>query len=304
MADESAVPAARAAALELTKRMTAEQAFAAIVANCMAQIEANAPCVARGRTPECLHQMRVGLRRLRAALGMFRQILQSPPHLLRELDWLAGQLGPARDWDVLSTSTLDVLATCVCADWHLADIDIAAQDKAREHHDLASAAVVSPRYARLMRYFGRWLRARAWRAGMDAGAIMLLDKPARKRGRIFLRQCQRRLHKRGAKLKAFDARGRHRLRIAAKKARYAAEFFAPLLPAQPYIDALSAMQDELGRINDLAVADRLLAELQDGRGDLASGVAHVRAYLCAQVDADSKQVRKLRRKVAALKVPV
>ena len=56
----------------------------------------------------------------------------------------------------------------------------------------------------------------------------------------------------------------HRVRIAAKKARYAAEFFTDLLPrraARQYVSHLSKLQDHLGSFNDLEVARRLLSDL-------------------------------------------
>ena len=57
---------------------------------------------------------------------------------------------------------------------------------------------------------------------------------------------------------------RHAFRIAAKKLRYATEFFAPWFPgkrARDYRRALTALQDVLGRMNDAAVAAALAAGL-------------------------------------------
>jgi triphosphatase len=63
-------------------------------------------------------------------------------------------------------------------------------------------------------------------------------------------------------------------RIAAKKLRYAAEFFAPLFPAKrgrTYRKALARLQDVLGRLNDAAVAATLAHELSGP--DIASAAA-------------------------------
>ncbi|MGH8772251.1 MAG: CHAD domain-containing protein, partial [Burkholderiales bacterium] len=78
-----------------------------------------------------------------------------------------------------------------------------------------------------------------------------------------------------------DSAGRHRLRIAVKKLRYAAEFFASLFAkkrAQKYIASLMALQDVLGTLNDAAVAGRLLASLPNAPE--ASGM--VRAFTVAK----------------------
>lgn len=69
-----------------------------------------------------------------------------------------------------------------------------------------------------------------------------------------------RLHKRGKKLASLDDAERHEVRIAAKKLRYAAEFFAPLFDeagAQTYLSALEVLQDALA-LNDIAVTAGLV----------------------------------------------
>ena len=57
---------------------------------------------------------------------------------------------------------------------------------------------------------------------------------------------------------------RHAVRIAAKKLRYAAEFFSSLYPGKrtrKYIGALAALQDFLGTFNDSATTETLLQEI-------------------------------------------
>lgn len=96
--------------LRLHQRMSAEQALRRIAANCCEQIAANQPAVARANTPEALHQMRVGLRRLGSLLRLYRPVLTLPNTLQQELDWLQDKLGPARDWNVLAMATLPRIA--------------------------------------------------------------------------------------------------------------------------------------------------------------------------------------------------
>ncbi|MEY8876862.1 MAG: CHAD domain-containing protein, partial [Leptothrix sp. (in: b-proteobacteria)] len=64
-------PIVKAAAVDLHGRMSIEQGFQAIVASCTAQIQGNAAGVMHGSELESVHQMRVGLRRLRCALRLF-----------------------------------------------------------------------------------------------------------------------------------------------------------------------------------------------------------------------------------------
>ena len=73
----------------------------------------------------------------------------------------------------------------------------------------------------------------------------------------------RQLGKYGRKLKSLDLAQLHAFRIAAKKQRYATEFFARLYSRKEtrrYIETLSDLQDILGIINDVAIVERLLGE--------------------------------------------
>ena len=80
----------------------------------------------------------------------------------------------------------------------------------------------------------------------------------------------KRLLKRGKRLDTLDPHHRHRLRIQAKKLRYAAEFFAPAFPGKKsmlrrkdFVTSLQRLQDALGELNDIAVNEKLLKQLGD-----------------------------------------
>ncbi|SFU96863.1 CHAD domain-containing protein [Pseudoduganella namucuonensis] len=294
----------KSSAVRLGKKMSLEDAFRRVALNCLAQIEANEPGVLLGDV-ESLHQMRVGLRRLRAALDLFQDLLAPGPALQAELDWLAGQLGAARDWDVLAGSTLRLLERD--RDWGgLPALREAALRRAGALHEEVAAALRAPRYARLMAELGGWLDGQRWRrqgSGSAAGrSAALLDAPARTGLQPLLEHAQRRLRKRARKAAQAggeDAAARHLLRIAAKKARYAAEFFHDLLPGkrvERYVGALSALQDRLGALNDMAVADGLLSEFSDEPGLGEHGI-YARGYLAAL---SGREVRKLRQPLKRL----
>ena len=69
----------------------------------MRQFRANEDLILRTQDADAWHQARVGLRRLRSALSIFRSVVTDKclEHLRGELRWLAGTLGQARDIDVL-----------------------------------------------------------------------------------------------------------------------------------------------------------------------------------------------------------
>jgi triphosphatase len=81
--------------------------------------------------------------------------------------------------------------------------------------------------------------------------------------RILRRQAVR-AKKRGRAAHSHEEGDLHRLRIALKKLRYSAEFFAPLYKKKKvkrYISQIKGLQDSLGRLNDIAHARAVVARL-------------------------------------------
>ena len=98
----------------------------------------------------------------------------------------------------------------------------------------------------------------------------------------MLKDGERRLARRARKLAAADAPARHRLRIAAKRMRYATEFFASLYPAhqvRPSVRALTSLQDTLGLLNDTAVTRKALRELAAQQPAQALGAGFILGLL-------------------------
>lgn len=292
--------------VQLAKRSNVEQAFKTIAVNCLAQVQANAAGVVHEYDGESLHQMRVGLRRLRSALDVFRDVVQLPADLQQDVDWLANELGNARDWDVLSGSTLPLLAKDMPAGGPLLDVTHAALDSGRDAHIAAAAAVNSPRYTRLMLSLGRWMFGNGWREPGKVKGKSRLEAPVPAFAGKVLRRAHKRMKKRGRALPGAGPEALHRARIAAKKARYATEFFASLYRARqvrPFVKALAALQDELGKVNDAAVACRLLGQLEHVRHDLAGAIAPVRAALAGRAAGSGGKARKLWKRYTAVKLP-
>jgi inorganic triphosphatase YgiF len=248
----------RAGPVAIAPADPASRALAAIAADCLAQIVANAESLRAGRDGEFLHQLRVGVRRMRSLLKLMSAV---PSPELASLDeglvGLSVVFGPARDWDVFASGTLAEIVP------HLRDpqrgafrrLRLRATRRRRLHYEAARAEAGSQRFACLLLELGK-----AW-SGLDLASS---DPPANTFARDALARSERRLRKRGKHVRGTDAAGRHRVRVAAKKLRYAAEFFAPVFRhagAKDYVDALAGLQARLGRLNDMAVAWRLLDEL-------------------------------------------
>jgi inorganic triphosphatase YgiF len=285
-------PLVKAAPVELADAMTVEQALQAIAGNCIAQLQGNEAGVMQGGDPEHVHQMRVGLRRLRSLLKMFEELTPLPAGLDQELRWLGDELGAARDWEVLAGDTLSDLMH-EQNDALLPSLQQAAQAQADSNRARAAQAVGSTRYARLVLDLVAWLHGARWQRETSPEQREALSAPVDRFARRVLKQGERRMKRRARNLAQADAPTRHRLRIAAKRMRYATEFLSSLYPqrqVRPFVRALTALQDSLGKLNDEAVAQGLLRELaqrQPAQG-LAAG------YACGLLQArEPEALRKL-----------
>jgi inorganic triphosphatase YgiF len=247
----------KAAKLKLSTDATVASAFADIVRNCMLQLHANETGFLESKDPEHLHQLRVATRRLRACFSLFDSVLpqQEFVSLRNRLRECAGALGPARDWDVFVIETLKPLRTQFpdSSTFDLFERRCALLRRACLR--AAKAIAVSPVWQRMWLELGQLLVSTEWHNLNNAVRQPLLNfsaKSLQRRARI-VRKC-------AGHVGELDAAGRHALRIAAKKLRYAAEFFASLYPnhkVQPYVQALSQLQDVLGQLNDAATSLQL-----------------------------------------------
>jgi triphosphatase len=292
--------------LALKKRDTVEQAFGHIAQNCLAQVHGNERGVVSGHDPASVHQMRVGLRRLRSALDLFKDQIPAPESLQNELKWIANALGGARDWEVLARSTLPAVFANAPEDTQAAAIIEASVQTATRNRQRAAEAIGSVRYTRLMLELTRWLDKQAWRDGAAPERAAALDEAVTTFANETLCARHGKLLKRGRKLAELDAERRHRARIAAKKLRYATEFFASLYPHKAishYTGVLSKLQDDLGWRNDAVVADQLLRTLAGEDPGMSAGTGYARGYLNSRIDADHDGLKKLWKRFRRLSPP-
>jgi triphosphatase len=153
----------KAKPVALRKRDSVEEAFCRIARNCLDQVHSNERGVVSGHEPSSVHQMRVGLRRLRSALDLFDKILPAYPGLQDELRWIAAELGESRDWEVLRKSTVgQAMAEADDTKERLA-LERACDKVAIETRTRAAAAVDSVRYTRLILQYTHWLDRKGWR---------------------------------------------------------------------------------------------------------------------------------------------
>lgn len=277
----------RAAPPDIALRLPAGEAWRRMLSAALSQFAGNVPGVLESDDPEYLHQMRVALRRLASVLALGRVLDLEAPVWAGEFRWLLDELSPARDWDVMLGETLPRVRAGLPRPGSLDDLEADAVVQRRLAGERARRAVAS---------------VRTTRAVLAAEADLLQERQdgpeTRNWARTTLAERQRKFRKLARRFPELDAASRHRLRIAAKKLRYAGDGFADLYgkAARRYLSALAALQDDLGAANDIAVAHALLAGLDpDGRHGRAVGL--VEGYLACEA---GQRLQALDVRVAAM----
>ena len=284
---------ARAHNVALAKDATTVDALSALLRECLHQITGNAPGVIENDEPEWAHQMRIGARRLRSCLGLVARHAPSSEldWVVAEVKWLAGLLGTVRDWDVFTHETLPPLAAMLGQDEPTAAalkrLRVRALARRRIARTAARDAAGSPRYQRLLLAVGLLSVRPRFGTKLPAsdGPPDALEGRADEFASALFARRQRTLHRCAASLMNGSPEERHAVRIAAKRLRYLAEFFAPLFRhkrAKAYIKPLTGLQDVLGQLNDATTALRIANELG---GPTDSAIGALRGWIAAQAAA-------------------
>ena len=259
----------KAAAVDLHARVIAREAFKTIGFACLKQVINNEPALIRGN-PEGVHQMRVGLRRLRAALSLFAALLHDPQTAApkNELKWLAGELGPARELEVLVNRVVAPMKRQRRRWRGMPSLSHEFAERRDAALSRAQMAVQSARFRALTLEVAAWLEAGSWTNPPDDVVGDCGELPIAQFAFEQLARRWRKVRKKGKVLAQLDARSRHKLRIRTKKLRYAAEFFATLFSTKralkrrkQFLPALERLQDGLGDLNDIAVHEKRIAAM-------------------------------------------
>jgi inorganic triphosphatase YgiF len=242
----AAGPAVMAAAPAIDAEMSGDTALRCIVGACLAQVLPNAADVAAGVAgPEQLHQLRVGLRRLRCALALFGGLSATADAAWAvQLRDVFGKLGASRDRDMLVASVLPALRAAGAPDLALP----AATGEAQPAEALRGVA-----FNRLLLGLLGFAQSVSPPLEVDAteriGACM--GPP--------LKHLRRQLRDDAAGFAGCDEAARHRARKRLKRLRYGLEFTAPLWAPKRLkrcLAKLKTAQELLGRYHDLAVAEQ------------------------------------------------
>jgi len=237
---------------KLKPTMTPEAGFRRIAAMCGTAFSTQHALVMTDENPEGPHRARVALRRFRSALAGFSPVIEPVVRrdMVAQARGLFRVLGRLRDADVLLAGCIDPAA-----------IDGLAMDADRIRGEVRAELLAMDA------------------AGFAPGLQARLDGPdwqrGGKRGQRWHRRGLERLGRRalgrawqtcvthGTDLVALAAEPRHELRKDLKTLRYLSEYFAPFWPGgrrDRFLTRLRVLQDNLGLLNDMALARTLSDE--------------------------------------------
>ena len=296
-------PARMAQATAIHAAMSAQQALQQVLCSCQEQILANASQIASGNhVAEHVHQLRVGLRRLRSGLRLF-ELPELAAHSVRAQALAEGaanlfrQLGAARDSDMLAADWAPLLQAAFAA------AGVSAGEPAFAFVSPISEAVPpallvreSPAQNFLLDLLGM---IEALNDLPDPGAE---PAPLRRLLRRRLRRWHARACVDAVGFAELDDEGRHRLRKRLKRLRYGIEFSAGLFDAERLRQGLKPLkqaQQLLGELNDLTLA------LQACQAQLTQGPQawFALAWFSARRDLLKQQALPMLQAFAAAPVP-
>ena len=261
--------------ISLSKDVDLGQALEVISTECLDQIARNAAVLAeidtkgicRAATAEHVHQLRVGMRRLRSAWSLFAGTPVLPPEEVRqEIKIHFAALGTSRDDDVLRDALMPILTKA-----GLPPIELGTTVSSDEAHDLVTSHAFQSWLLRALKICVTRAKPSVTSTNsIDLPVVSIAEHPPSvKAGTMIVKRLQK-WHKRicrdGLRFKTLDITSQHELRKRAKRLRYGLQFAESLLPVarlKAYRKKLAVVQDILGDMNDLSVAKERFEALRE-----------------------------------------
>jgi triphosphatase len=277
LAGEAHAAPARARAPVLGPKARLDEFASAVLRSCLDQVLANAGEVAAGsEQDEHIHQLRVGLRRLRTALREVPPLRAEGERFAPVLERVFRKLGERRDRAEVLRRITPLLEAERAPAVHLPE--------AAEAVDVG-ALVREPAFQDALMHL-------LARAESPAGG----DARARRAMRPRLRKLYEQVVRDGRRFDQLDEPRQHRVRKRLKRLRYLAEFLQPVIGGKDldrFLEALEPAQEALGRYNDGLVAQRLCQPLAGEQAGMALAVQWLAAQRPAEIRACRAALRKL-----------
>lgn len=288
-------PAQKHTDVDLSAGITVSEAFRRILDNTLGHLMANHPAAAAGDI-EGVHQMRIAIRRARAALLLFKPQLE--PHasarFTHALRHLGRVFGEARDWDVFCTEMLTSAESGGVAPSWLDLLRQPAETRRIAAHVRVATDLAAPELTSTV------LGLQAWDIASDASLVDVAPD--------LVARLDQKMRHRGRHIAKLDHEGLHKLRKSLKKLRYGIEFLAPLLKEKDtkrYLHRCKALLKHLGALNDAVVAITLAEQLGGERQpELAPAVSALAEWAAGRRSKTRQDIEDAWAKLQAAHLPV
>lgn len=262
----------------LPAELILDEAIARIILGNIDHFVANWASLREGDDPEAIHQMRVALRRLRAALAMFKRVIPCAEFELfrAEARDLATAMGPARDCDALRELVDEGPLAHLGEKRNFAPLMEALEARRLEAYRDVRALLESAQPTSFVMRVSAFVERRGWRNSVSGLQLASLTEPVAVFASEALERLYKRVLRRGKNLAELPDEARHQARIALKNLRYGCEFFAPSFAetrdGSSFIRGTALLQNLLGAHNDEASAEHFLSLPHDLEAARAAGV--------------------------------
>jgi len=253
--------------VKLEADMSSAAAFRIIAHQCLHQVVANEPMMC-ARDAEALHQVRIGLRRLKTALWLFAPLCTDAQiqTIKTEIRWFGELLGPARDADAFLSEVIFPLRRRYRDDPGLISLQRTYSAQRTKLYDHISQAANSARFRAILLDIAAWIETGRWAMNRAGEATASRNRPIGEFAEEELTRLRKKLKKKGNDLAELPPAERHKLRLHVKKMRYTVEFFLSLFPGKKkskraLLASLKSLQSALGGANDIAVRTGLKEEI-------------------------------------------
>ena len=252
----------RAQTPKLDSRFSKPELAQVLLGEMFAQFTQNLDALRTSDDPEVVHQARVGWRRFKSGVRLFRKTLAAAEMPYRtELQPLLTGLGELRNLDVALTETLPSLSDRYAAgdaqraqDWQT--LMAALTHTARLQRQAVRRALQEPGVGMCLLALTEWLE--------NLSALKKTGPERKEKLRDWARRQTLRMHQRleMAQKDAQTEQEQHRVRILAKRLRYGVEALRDLLPkrlANTCLEQALRLQSGLGLTRDVSQAGVLVA---------------------------------------------
>jgi triphosphatase len=287
--------------------MTVEALLQKAADECLGELLSNERAALAGE-PAAFHQMRVALRRLRSVLSTVKAMLPAEHYrsVQADLKWMAGSLGPARDWDVMMGDLITPIQSVLPGDADLKRLVAAAKRQRRTACEMAKSAIESRRYTETLLKLARWFASRGWRDQPASENAAPLFASVAAVAPALIERRWRQVRRRSKGFAKLTQEERHEFRIALKKLRYMIEVGGDAFDAREVktlIRRVKPLQEELGHMNDIRIAQRLIKHVAhsagEGDGELSQDAGLVLGWHIRGMAEDEpelqRNVRRLRK---------